>query len=203
MSFILDALRKSDKKRQESTAPGLDTVHEPAPAADRSRPLWSYLLVAVLLLNVGLLVWFFSAEPRAPVADVNIVQQQPAIEAVAPLPVVKSPPPTVKPPVPQVVTSEPLRQTNQSVPPEPNRPPTERSVYALSELPVAVQRRIPALHMSLHAYGNEAGFAGMVRVNEQILRAGSELEGNLLLEEIRADGAVFRFEGYRFLLPRN
>lgn len=200
MSFILDALRKSDKKRQETNTPRLDTVHVSLPIAKQRRPLWIYLVLAVLLMNVGGLVWFLNRPSQPGVVDAEIVQQQSALpERGAPVdaePQLK----TVKQPIPQILTEEAARSVST---PESGRPLLGRQVFAIDELPVAVQRRIPQLHMSLHAYSKAGGSVGMVRVNDQILRQGAKLDGKFLLEEIRADGAVFRFDGYSFLLPRN
>jgi len=58
MSFILDALKKSDYKRKQGSVPDLTTVHNQPAGEPNKRPLWSYLLLAALLLNAGLIaVW--------------------------------------------------------------------------------------------------------------------------------------------------
>ena len=133
----------------------------------------------------------------------RIAASKPQAETTAEVPATAKSPPT---PVavttrPQIIlpqtTSEPVSQ------PQPEQHASEQRVYAISELPTAVQRRIPPLHMSLHAYNKANPAAGMVRVNEQILRPGATLDGKYLLAEISAEGAVFSFEGYRFLLPRD
>lgn len=201
MSFILDALKKSDKKRQEASAPRLDTVHVSPPATSRRKLIWVGLLMAVLLFIVGFLLWLFSVEPKPPVEEANNPQSQspPTRAAIAPQAAAPAQPQTVKQPAPQVL---PQKSPLQTPAVESNRRLSEQRVYAISELPTATQRRIPALHMSLHAYNKLNPSAGLVRVNEQILRPGSTLEGKFHLTEIRADGAIFSFDGYRFLLPR-
>ena len=65
MSFILDALKKSDHKRQETSAPRLDTVHDPTPAQKRRRPLLIGLVLLVVLVNGGVLLWFLLTTPEA------------------------------------------------------------------------------------------------------------------------------------------
>ncbi|MBI5057828.1 MAG: general secretion pathway protein GspB [Nitrospirae bacterium] len=58
MSFILDALKKIEQKRQRGSVPDLMTVHIPAPEEQRKRPVWQYLVLAALILNAGILaVW--------------------------------------------------------------------------------------------------------------------------------------------------
>ena len=55
MSLILEALKKSDKKRQKEAVPRLETVHlQPAPTQRRRKGIWILLLV---LLGVG--AWYY------------------------------------------------------------------------------------------------------------------------------------------------
>lgn len=59
MSYILDALKKSDKQRRKDRVPDLQTIQEinTHPRA-KKRPMWPYLLVTILLINIGMLaVW--------------------------------------------------------------------------------------------------------------------------------------------------
>jgi hypothetical protein len=59
MSFILDALKKSDQERQRRSAPSIHTDHSAA-AEQRweRRRLWPYLIITALVLNAGLLLWW-------------------------------------------------------------------------------------------------------------------------------------------------
>jgi len=101
MSFILDALKKSEKKRETAEVPNLHTVHGESPPPPRKRrPLWPYLLIAVLLLNAGVLIWyvFFREEPQVAVVANDPVKTE--VAATAPEPVPPSPEPVVTPPQP-------------------------------------------------------------------------------------------------------
>jgi general secretion pathway protein B len=60
MSYILDALKKSEKKRQNGTVPDLMTVQGIMAQKPRKRLLWPYLLLIALLLNAGILAWWLS-----------------------------------------------------------------------------------------------------------------------------------------------
>lgn len=59
MSFILDALKKLEQKRQHGPVPGLLTVHEHSmPEEVKRRPVWQYFIIVALLLNAGILtIW--------------------------------------------------------------------------------------------------------------------------------------------------
>ena len=58
MSYILEALQKSEQKRQKDSIPDLQAVHVPAAGKKDKRSLWPWLLVAVLIVNAVLLVSF-------------------------------------------------------------------------------------------------------------------------------------------------
>lgn len=53
MSFILDALRKSDARRQQSGAPGLNSPEPPQPPPRRRRRLWPWLVAVTALLVIA------------------------------------------------------------------------------------------------------------------------------------------------------
>ena len=54
MSYILDALKKSEKERQRGTAPDLLTVQETVLPEKKKRRVWPYIIFAVLILGIGL-----------------------------------------------------------------------------------------------------------------------------------------------------
>jgi general secretion pathway protein B len=58
MSFILDALKKLEQKRQRGSVPDLMTVHVPFSQEPKKRLLWPYLVLGVLILNAVILtIW--------------------------------------------------------------------------------------------------------------------------------------------------
>ena len=68
MSFILDALRKSEHERQRQTGPALVEVAV-APAKPRSN-VWATVAIALLLVNlVAVGVFLIRKASRTPVAD--------------------------------------------------------------------------------------------------------------------------------------
>jgi general secretion pathway protein B len=58
MSYILDALKKSDQERQRGTVPNVHSVQVPLTSELRRRSWWLYAVASALLLNAGLLVWW-------------------------------------------------------------------------------------------------------------------------------------------------
>lgn len=64
MSFILDALKKSEAERRQGEVPRLQ--NEPFSPPPRRRPLWPLLLALALLLNGGVFAWWLLARDEAP-----------------------------------------------------------------------------------------------------------------------------------------
>lgn len=288
MSFILEALKKSEKNRQENSVPTLETLHEKAEQQPRKRALWPLLLMMVLIVNAGVLLWLFGpwqsdeqtvvveqptaaitpaptvasiAAPQATAvraADVAVATTQAvapqaakpkaitvtaAVEApvvvqqnvaapitpvspVAPIapaaPVVTTPPVVSVAPQPapvapitiEPVKPQPLPTVDAPTPPAPvavaaqpvaapepiTLKPVEPSAMAIGDLPINIQNQLPRLHMSVHAYNGNAN--SLIRLNNKIMREGSLLDSRYRLEEITTDGAIFSYQGYRFLVPR-
>jgi general secretion pathway protein B len=84
MSFILDALKKSENDRQRQTSPALFEVKVAAP---RQRfPLWAVGLAVLLGVNVIVLAWLLLRQPATPE-----LAPSPAPVAAAPQPPAASP----------------------------------------------------------------------------------------------------------------
>lgn len=79
MSYILDALRKSEKERRRGNTPDLLTVQEPV-AGRPSRQLdMSYLLLAFLVIGSGIILWWLTpwkAKKPEPAPQVTREYQQ-------------------------------------------------------------------------------------------------------------------------------
>jgi general secretion pathway protein B len=60
MSYILDALKKSEKEHQHGSVPDHLTVQDLMVQEPKKRTLWPYLLLLALLLNAVILVWWLS-----------------------------------------------------------------------------------------------------------------------------------------------
>jgi len=111
MSYILDALRKSDLQRQRGAAPTLLAVQESTPA--RTRPaLLAYGLLAAVLVGAGIVIgWMrpWQPEQAAPVRP----------EPVAAKPLESTPPQPA--PAPSETVPQPKPEPNLQNPPLPAR----------------------------------------------------------------------------------
>lgn len=60
MSYILDALKKSEQERARGTIPDIKAVHHTRSAENKKTSYWRYILLAVLLINAtGLGFWIY------------------------------------------------------------------------------------------------------------------------------------------------
>ena len=60
MSYILDALKKSERERKRGAVPDVLTVQGGMQQTRSRRTLWPVIIVTVLFLNIALLMWWFA-----------------------------------------------------------------------------------------------------------------------------------------------
>lgn len=133
MSYILEALKKSEQQREIGRVPGITSVHEKTAKSVSGK--WYWLIAAILLLNAGLLVLLLWPETEREPEPEQVATSMPLQEAVPPRrdrPVSPSlgQPTAAEKPVPRVsqtASSEP--------PPEPPAAEVVKSRRAAKPLP--------------------------------------------------------------------
>jgi len=75
MSYILDALKKSDTERKQGDVPNLQTIHIPI-AIEPQAPLALYGLISVLLLVLAFIVGWIVADKEQPTGIVQVVEPE-------------------------------------------------------------------------------------------------------------------------------
>jgi general secretion pathway protein B len=126
MSYILEALKKLEQKRQEEETPSLLTPQRNAAPVRKKRPFWPYIVSGIVLLNimlVGLLFWIGPLKKSPPIPP---PQSQVAHEKTQPpqtsAPLVKKEEPIVEtekafsPPEQKDVTQSPPGQASPPAP---------------------------------------------------------------------------------------
>jgi len=148
MSYILDALRKSDQQRQRGAAPTLQMV-PPAAVEPKRRAYLSYGLLAAVLLAAGIAIgWLrpWQAEPSPPVANVvaarpsaaSLSQPVPARSEIASAP---APAPQNATPAAQIASAPAPLPAQASAPaPAPVRAQSPALVTAPAQLPAPAAR---------------------------------------------------------------
>ena len=230
MSFILEALRKSEQERQRQAGPGFAELR---PVMARPRfPVWAVALGALLAINlVVLLVVMLRREESPPPtqpataspAPVNPVPSNPVparipeSTAMAPS---ASPPTEYAPRDSRVNLDDPARFRDEGygIPEEPApeelepelQPPPRGSSSAGddadAQLPTLGEASLqgatlPELHLDIHVYAAQPADR-FVFLNNRKYREGGETPEGTKVERITRDGVVLNHRGVRFLLPR-
>lgn len=194
MSYILEALRRSQAERERGQVPGLHAHAAPAeapPPARRGGPaLWLGVGLGLGLV-AALVAWWLR-----PVAPTPVVVAAPAPVAVAPsaapLPVVVSAPVPVAVPAPA-----PVPAAAPSPPPVAAAPPR---VPTLAELSAEQRRELPPLVMGGSIWSENA-ISRFVIVNGQVVREGEAAAPGVTVERIAPKAVLLKWRELRFEVP--
>jgi general secretion pathway protein B len=228
MSYILDALKKVEEKREQEELPSKLTFSGELPPERKKRSLWPYFLFTALLLNV-VVITFFVRSPRSDKGSTvvqEIVLQQPVpvtttddkngvreiLQDTKEIPQKKNTAQSSSRAIEKEVkeTSLPVLAVTRA----PEHALTERKpdkkkggtsidrLFSLGELPHTVKTALPEFRVSGHAYSPDR-LTRVTRVNDKILQEGQELEPGLRVEEIIPEGIIFSYQRYRFLVGTN
>lgn len=95
MSFILDALKKSENERQRQAGPGFASM--PESSATKSRSIWPIVLIALVAINLVVLGVIIMRSDRDPAGETT-AQRGPASPDQEPVVSTPAAPPTQPPP---------------------------------------------------------------------------------------------------------
>jgi general secretion pathway protein B len=220
MSFILDALRKSEHERERRALPGL--VESPVSRQAPSTLAWVLGTFGVLLvLNAAILLYVLlrpattSPAPVPAPAPVATVLPPPVAAAVRAGPnLAPGDPSRIRPLAAEVAAADPMQEVPEPPPvthrvaPEPapaiapGRAPINGTVWpTLRQLPAAEASTLPPLNLDLHVYSSIAA-QRFVIINGQRVREGGQLHEGLTVEQITPEGALLNRQGKRFVLTR-
>lgn len=224
MSFILDALKKSESERQKKDTPGFADV--PTATRRKSNSRWIWLVVALVAINLcALLILLLKAnsvpEPDAgSIVNENsaeIVESEPATsfsdivaeaKRSAPAVVYRSEESDTEQQVaraPDVVTpreeaAPETNTTNSSTPPPAPTAVTESHTTFL-ELRGRGVIDLPDLHLDIHVYSGSPADR-FVFVNMSKYKENATLSEGPSIQAITPEGVILEYQGHDFLLPR-
>ena len=196
MSYILDALNKSEQEKTETKTPGLNTVHQRVERPDSRTPQrWQIIVGVILTLNVAALAaWYFTSGDAA---DTEMTVQPPprsSLPAITENTPAASQSQSVERQRPTVVRQEPARDTRQVQ----QAMPIQRASATVSRtVTVDASTRLAAIRFSSHIFAADQALR-MVVVDGQRMKEGDTLSGGIRLEQITEDGVIFRHNGTRY-----
>lgn len=207
MSFILDALKKSENERQQQGQPEFAGV--PSTSQRNSTPRWLWIVGALLAINIAVLAGVLM-RPEVAATSRSIPASQPIVPPVAPdEPSFSDRVAAAQRELPQQTLTAPVAETApQRVEVQPvvvTQTPEildTRNVYpTMQEVAAGGQVALPVLHLDIHVF-SDTPEDRFIFVNMSQYREGARLQEGPELLEITPEGAVLRHRGVTFLLPR-
>jgi general secretion pathway protein B len=228
MSYILDALRKSDQQRQRGATPTLLTAQESA-AEPRQSAYLIYGLIAAGLVGAGIVIgWLhpWQSEPPTPAGEAVAAKplgsgpRQTATAPVAPAPGSVSPGMTGNQarerPAPSLSSAE-----TRGTPPKAVTTSSAEALARVQEITVSAgptglsdptqEQKVmtmgelpPSIRQELPSMQISLHLYSTrpknsyVSINSRMLQEGEDLAPGIRLEQITPDGMIFSYKGYRF-----
>lgn len=209
MSFILDALKKSESDRQRKNRP--ESAHIPTSTGESSSSRWLLLVGALLLINVVVLLVVFlkpeqaNVDPLLPtIADTEEVEKSDSFRdlvANARDRQTDSPAANEAARTPAPATTAPVtnRENTAMQPPAPSTSGIPYKTFNEARADGSVQ--LPDLHLDLHVFDGKPGDR-FVFINMSKYGENATLSEGPLVAEIVPEGVILEYLGTRFLLPR-
>ena len=212
MSFILDALKKSETDRQQQGSAEFAGV--PTSPATSSVPRWLWVVGILLAINLAVLLGLFltpdtATTPAAAPARAETIDM-PTTEIAAP-PSFEEQVAAAQRNAPEgqtgIVIVEPEVTTSTFIKPvlisqNPSAVPAADLYPSFQEVLASGSSNLPELHLDIHVYSSKPEDR-FVFINMAKLREGSELTEGPRVSEITPEGVILEHQGQLFLLPRD
>lgn len=212
MSFILDALRKSENERQQQATPGIADVRYQRTSSSKGK--WLLLVAAVLAVNAALIAALLLRETDEP-EPVRVVREStvpPAAQAPArrpaQVPVLRD---DVRSLAAEMEIASPALAPAPAAAVRPAAPPSSPApaaasgvtdgVPSMQQLVLDGRLEITPLRLDIHVYGKQSS-ERFVFINMAKYRQGESLKEGPVVDEITPNGVVLSYRGERFSLNR-
>jgi len=212
MSYILDALKKSDQERKQGDVPNLQTVH--VPVVPEQKSAWPmYTLILFLLMSLAFVIGVMISEKKeavlisdmkqeglpAPhvqnevkVSEIRPVVEEKKIDPVKPEFVIVKEEIAKASPRQEITPTMAVASESQSI------LDSEISEIAyLHELDGYQQQLIPEMNFAGHVYSSVATNRSVI-INGRAMSEGESVMQGMTVEKITTNGVVFRFNGILF-----
>lgn len=222
MSYILDALRKSEQERQRGKVPDIHGAVSDAPEPKGKSNIWPVVTLVVIVLNVGILGYFWfsfsdgsspSGTPMPPTHTPTQASSAPAVlppkaESLASSQVARTPKPDPRPAERSSSVSAPtasmtgppfepestFERAVEQLPPAESNPALPKVGYLpqLEELPAYERDGIPDMTFSSHMYSSMPRFRSII-INGKRLKEGQYLNEEIQVREITEAGVIMSY----------
>ena len=190
MSLILDAIKKSERERQQQEVPGLASNHDEYQSREASRNSWSYI-VGILLLIV-MIVYFVNFQNRLS-PDQQLTVEVPTTQIVEKNPAPENPQENTIVQIensPENIVEKTMNSTEGQALVE--KEPAD-IVGRVINLDPALKNSLPKFNFSSHVFtGNSA--TSFVVLNDELLGVGESFNDDFKIIQINKEGMVVLFE---------
>lgn len=205
MSFILDALKKSETERQQQA--GAEFASVPSSSGETQSLKWLWILGLLLLVNFAFLVVILLRPNKAEDAPVPVeavpVEAAPVQQSAVAEPSFEEQIAAARQNQPARTDSAPAVPEAQAVEsrPQPAAPPSRGRVLTIDEARLNGSLQLDDLHLDIHVYSADPA-ERFVFINMDKHREQSRLDEGPVVAEITPEGVILEHQGTTFLLPR-
>ena len=188
MSFILDAIKKSEKERRLAKQNDIHSFQDEVIKTPKSKKsLFIFKLFLILfLISFFFFVYFFSTEIKSFYSHISNKYQDGFIAKDAALEKLSQ----------NQITLE--HSSNEIVMYEVNDPlPNNNLIKELWELPLSYQENIPNLNFELHIYSEDSSERTII-INNRRMQEGQLISSGLTLKKITETGVILHKDGIFF-----
>jgi general secretion pathway protein B len=207
MSYILDALRKSEQERQRGKVPDIHGMPSESDATRQKKSPWPYIVLALVIMNAVILAIFWKQFTSSTDTESHVAEP----ESVLSTPQALVPPVAVKPtPIPEPAQQAVLTPSRAPAPapapvpvskPAPVQPqeplPSVGYMPQLEELPAGERQGIPDMTFSSHMYSSIPKYRSII-INGKRLKEGQFFNDQLQVREITDSGVIMSRGGTLF-----
>lgn len=221
MSYILDALKKSEQERGQGNIPNVQTVHSSSlNYGNKKNTYWHYILITAVLLNLLAISYFIFDKEKSMATKIET-----NIQHTSELTPESSPAIATSKETSRLNDNESFKQnttqlnssskkdistniaTNRDTEKKPvikpaqkhspkilNSSTSHRAITDYYDLPDTTKNRLPAIGVSAHVFSTNPLQRSIV-INNNFMEEGEYLSNKLFLHEITQDGVIFDFDG--------
>jgi len=221
MSYILDALKKSEQERGQGNIPNVQTVHSASlNYGNEKNTYWPYILIAAVFLNLLAISYFiFDKEKNLNIGDSPVTTekifetsghlleteekienrtekkpggaQEKAINIENKNGHAKNTTNFSSPPILKLIKTKTTIKKETKKPDPRTNNKLITDYYDLSD---SIKSQLPIITVSAHIFSTNPLQRSMV-INNNFMEEGEYISNQLILHEITRDGAIFDYQG--------
>lgn len=200
MSYILDALKKSEQERGNGSIPGVQTVHSSSLNYNNKKTYWPYILIAAVLLNLIAIIYFVLDKENNTIVEAVATKDQSTAEIIsAPAKTIEQAQEENKQTTQITATEKPttlntveISSEKQTVPATSREITSERTIVEYYDLPEHIKQQLPKIIITAHVYSSNPAQRSIV-INNNFMEESEYVIDDLVLYEITRDGAIFSY----------